>query len=161
MGGLVVKQALVLASNRSDCEDIRSSTTGIVFLGTPHEGTTIAQWASFLSMIKGNDNRLLEQLQPKAETLFELSHDFASGYKQLSTVCFYEKLSNTYVGGMLNLTIVDQRSSVQVGKEMMYLIKDHSGLNKFSGVDDPNFKLVRDAVVGMVKGSKREGTGQV
>ena len=161
MGGLVVKQALVLASNRSDCEDIGSSTTGVVFLGTPHEGTTIAQWASFLAMIKGNDSKLLEQLQPKAEMLFELSHDFASGYKQLSTVCFYEKLSNTYAGGTLNRTIVDQRSAVQVGKAMEYLITDHSGLNKFSGVDEPNFKLVRDAVVGMVKGSKREGTGQI
>lgn len=156
MGGLVVKQALVLASNRSDCEDIRSSTTGVVFLGTPHQGTTIAQWASFLAMIKGNDSKLLEQLQPKAEMLFELSHDFASGYKQLSTVCFYEKLSKTYVGDMLDLTIVDQRSSVQVGKAMVYLMTDHSGLNKFSGFDDSNFKLVRDATVGMVQDSKRE-----
>ena len=160
MGGLVVKQALVLASNRSECEDIRSSTTGVVFLGTPHEGTTIAQWASFLAMIKGNDSKLLEQLQPKEEMLYELSHDFASGYNHLSTMCFYEKLSNTYVGGMLDLTIVDQRSSVQVGKDKTYLITDHSGLNKFSGVDDPNFKLVRNAVVGMVKDSKREGTNQ-
>lgn len=160
MGGLVVKQALVLASNRSECEDIRSSTTGVLFLGTPHEGTTIAQWASFLAMIKGNDSKLLEQLQPKEEMLNELSHDFASGYKHLRTVCFYEKLRNTYVGGMLDLTIVDQRSSVQVGNAMEYLITDHSGLNKFSGVDDPNFKLVRNAVVGMVKDSKREGTNQ-
>ena len=160
MGGLVVKQALVLASNRSDCEDIRSSTTGVVFLGTPHEGTTIAQWASFLAIVKGNDSKLLEQLQPNAEMLYDLSHDFASGYQHLKTVSFYEKLGNTYVGGMLDLTIVDQRSSVQRGKDMMYLIKDHSGLNKFSGIEDPEFKLVRDVVVGMVKESKREGTNQ-
>ena len=160
MGGLVVKQALVLASNRSDCEDIRSSTAGVVFLGTPHEGTTIAQWASFLAMIKGNDSKLLEQLQPKAEMLYDLSHDFASGYQHLKTVCFYEKVRNTYVGGTLDLTIVDQRSAVQVGKAMEYLITDHSGLNKFSGVDDSNFKLVRDAVVGMFKDSKREGINQ-
>ena len=161
MGGLVVKQALVLASNRSDCEDIRSSTTGVVFLGTPHEGTTIAQWARFLAMIKGNDNKLLEQLQPKAEMLYELSHDFASGYKHLNTVCFYEKLSKLYAGGTLDCTIVGQRSAVQVGKAMEYLITDHSGLNKFSGVKDPNFKPVRDAVVDMVQASKRQGTRRV
>ena len=161
MGGLVVKQALVLASNRSDCEDIRSSTTGVVFLGTPHEGTTTAHWAKFLAMIKKNDSKLLEQLQPNEKMLYDLSHDFASGYKHLSTVCFYEKLSNNYVGGTLDLTIVDQRSSVQVGKDMIYLTEGHSGLNKFSGVDDPNFKLVRDVVVGMVKASKREGIKQV
>ena len=160
MGGLVVKQALVLASNRSDCEDIRSSTTGVVFLGTPHEGTTIAQWASFLAIIKGNDSKLLEQLQPKTEMLYDLSHDFASGYQHLKPVSFYEKLGHTYAGGTLDLTIVDQRSAVQVGKVMVYLMTDHSGLNKFFGFDDPNFKLVRDAVVGMVKDSRREGTNQ-
>ena len=160
MGGLVVKQALVLASNRSDYEDIRSSTTGVVFLGTPHEGTTIAQWASFIAMVKGNDSKLLEQLQPKAEMLYDLSHDFASGYQHLKPVSFYGKLGNTYAGGTLDLTIVDQRSAVQVGKAMVYLTTDHSGLNKFSGFDDSNFKLVRDAVVGLVQGSKREGINQ-
>ena len=111
-------------------------------------------------MIKGNDSKLLEQLQPKVEMLYDLSHDFASGYKHLRVVCFYEKLRNTYAGGTLSRTIVDQLSAVQVGKGMEYLITDHSGLNKFPGVDDSNFKLVRDAVIGIVKDSKREGTNQ-
>jgi hypothetical protein len=34
---------------------------------------------------------------------------------------------------------------------MMYLLADHSGLNKFSGDDDPNFKLVWPVVVEMTK----------
>lgn len=33
---------------------------------------------------------------------------------------------------------------------MMYLNTDHSGLNKFSGYDDPNFKLVRSVIEKMV-----------
>ena len=37
------------------------------------------------------------------------------------------------------------------GKDMMYLLTDHSGLNKFSGHDDPNFKLVCPVIVGMAK----------
>ncbi len=36
---------------------------------------------------------------------------------------------------------------------MMYLDTDHSGLNKFSGVDDPNFKLVRSVIERMVQTS--------
>lgn len=33
---------------------------------------------------------------------------------------------------------------------MMYLDTDHSGLNKFSGEDDPNFKIVGSVVEKMV-----------
>ena len=34
---------------------------------------------------------------------------------------------------------------------MMYLLTDHSGLNKFSGHDDPNFKSVCAVIEGMAK----------
>ena len=34
---------------------------------------------------------------------------------------------------------------------MIYLDTDHSGLNKFSGVDDPNFKIVSSVIEKMVR----------
>ena len=45
--------------------------------------------------------------------------------------------------------MVKQRSAIQEGKDMMYLFTDHSGLNKFSGNDDPNFQNVRKVIEGM------------
>ena len=158
MGGLVIQQALVHANNRPEFEDIKISTAGIVFLGTPHEGSTIAEYAKYLAVVKGNDPHLLKQLEPKEEQLYDLSHDFAAGYKHLSIICFYEKLDKAYLGGLLEVPVVDKRSAVHVGRGMMYLLADHSGLNKFSGVDDPNFKSVRAVIAGMVdKASEREG----
>jgi hypothetical protein len=38
---------------------------------------------------------------------------------------------------------------------MMYLLADHSGLNKFSGHDDPNFKLVYPVIIEMAKNASR------
>ena len=135
MGGLVIQQALVHANNRPEYEDIKTSTAGVVLLGMPHAGTTLAEHAKFLAVVQGNDPELLKQLQPKAQELYDLSHDFAAGYKHLDMMCFYEKLNKTYVGGYLEALVVDQRSAVQVGKGMMmYLIADHSGLNKYSGL---------------------------
>lgn len=159
MGGLLVKQALVLANNRPDCEDIRFSTAGVLFLGTPHEGATIAGYAIFLAMVKGNDPSLVEQLAPKSEQLYDLAQDFAAGYKHLSITCFYEKLDNTYLEGYLRVPIVDQRSATQFGREMIYLISDHSGLNKYSGFDDPKFKLVCDVIVRMATARKQSSRG--
>lgn len=155
MGGLVIKQALVHANNRPDCEDIRFSTAGVIFLGTPHEGVTIAEYARFLAVVKGNDPSLLEQLAPKSEQLCDLAHDFAAGYKHLSITCFYEKLDNTYLEGYIRVPIVDQRSAIQFGREMIFLVSDHSGLNKFSGFDDPNFKLVCNVIVRMATARKQ------
>lgn len=161
MGGLVIEQALVLVNSRPSYKDIKTSTAGVIVMGTPHEGTPIAGYAKFLAMVKGNDPGLVKQLEPKEKELFNLSHDFAAEYKHLSITCFYEKLDNTYIGGQLKVPVVDQSSAVQVGSEMLYLSANHSGLNKFAGVDDPNFKLVRDVIVGMVEtASERKGTIQ-
>ncbi len=38
---------------------------------------------------------------------------------------------------------------------MMYLLTDHSGLNKFWGHDDPNFKIVCAVVEGMAEDARR------
>lgn len=161
MGGLVIEQALVLANSRPNYRNIKTSTVGVITLGTPHEGTPIAGYAKFLAMVKGNDPGLVKQLEPKEKELYNLSHDFTAEYKHLSITCFYEKLDNTYIGGQLSFPVVDQDSAVQVGREMLYLSANHSGLNKFSGVEDPNFKLVRDVIAGMVdEASERGGTIQ-
>jgi len=44
---------------------------------------------------------------------------------------------------------------VREGKDMMYLLTDHSGLNKFSGHEDPNFKSVYLVIVEMAKNASQ------
>ena len=93
------QQALVLASNRPNFQNIKSSTAGVVFLGTPHGGTDIAGYAAFIAKLKSNDSTLVESLKSSDESLLALSHDFAFGYKHLSIICFYETMENRYLGG--------------------------------------------------------------
>ena len=52
----------MLASNRPNYEDIKRSTAGIIFLGTPHGGTEIADYAAFIAKLKRNDPSLVESL---------------------------------------------------------------------------------------------------
>ncbi len=72
---------MVLASNRPDCEDIKRSTAGVLFLGTPHEGTDVAGYGSFIAKLKRNDPSLIQSLKPTDEDLYALSLDFAAGYR--------------------------------------------------------------------------------
>lgn len=44
------------------------------------------------------------------------------------------------------------QSASLLGKRMIFLDVDHSGLNKFSGEDDENFRLVLPEIRRMVEG---------
>jgi hypothetical protein len=87
----------VLASNRPEFEDIKRCTVSIVFLGTPHAGSHIADYGAFIATVKRNDPALLESLRPTDKGLYDLSMDFAAGYKNLNVMCFYEKVQKEYV----------------------------------------------------------------
>ena len=95
----------MLANNWAGYEDIPRSTAGIIFLGTPHGGSGLAAYASFLAEVRRNDASLLNSLNPTSEQLYTLAHDFAKGFKHVRVVCFYEKLRNSFVGGLANVEV--------------------------------------------------------
>jgi len=113
MGGLVIKkvcslistrinsnsyadEALALASINSKFEDVKRSIAGVIFLGTPHDGTDLAGFATFIATVKQNDPSLVKSLMPEARELFEASRDFASGYSDLPVMCFFESAPTDY-----------------------------------------------------------------
>ncbi|MCJ1426026.1 hypothetical protein MMC29_003928, partial [Sticta canariensis] len=52
--------------------------------------------------------------------------------------------------------IVDQQSATLHGRRMMFLTTDHSGLNKFRGPKDPNFRLVGPEIERMIRTAPSE-----
>jgi hypothetical protein len=76
MGGLVVKQALVIAKNNDRFAEIREATTSLVFFAVPHQGGngtglgTIAR--NIITAVNGEErNDLLQSL--KQNSLFQES----------------------------------------------------------------------------------------
>jgi hypothetical protein len=47
----------------------------------------------------------VESLKSTDKDLYDLSMDFASGYKNLSVMCFYEKVQQTCAGGFVNIEV--------------------------------------------------------
>ncbi|KAF9011454.1 hypothetical protein BDZ89DRAFT_1077817 [Hymenopellis radicata] len=83
MGGLVVKQALILANTRADSRfsSILNSVTGIVFVGTPHSGGNGVDTAQFVANLVRVFNvevrgDLVKSLDPRSMVLFDLTDDF-------------------------------------------------------------------------------------
>lgn len=98
LGGVVLKQALVMASLYDEYTDIALSTSGIAFFGTPHRGSRTADPAKILSRIANVPtfgaairSDLLDTLQVKSRELDSLSRLFRPIISRVSVVSFYEQ----------------------------------------------------------------------
>ena len=112
LGGLIIKQvgvilarippvlsspqALVLADHGNTFRDIRLSTAGIIFLGTPHQGSEAAVYGVWLAQVMGHDKTLLESLRRNSPALHEIARDFEASYSNVDIVCFYEDKDASY-----------------------------------------------------------------
>lgn len=119
LGGLVIKQvsvnlarisfvlssvqALVVADHGDTFKNIRLSTTGIIFLGTPHQGSDAAVYGVWLAQVARRDKTLLESLRKNDTFLYDIARDFEESYHNVDIVCFYENEHASY--GPLQLQV--------------------------------------------------------
>lgn len=97
--------------------DIVNSTAGVIFLGTPHRGSNIANWgglgADFAHIAKDVNQAIVKLLKPESEILFELRNSFlklvirrAQGKRQaLKVKCYFEELGMTLIGKVQRDTV--------------------------------------------------------
>ena len=64
---------------------------GIIFLGTPHQGSSAAEYGIWFAQVLGKDTTLLETLKKNSPTLLEVARDFEASYSNVDIVCFYEQ----------------------------------------------------------------------
>ena len=89
-------QALVLAVHGNTFRDICLSTAGIIFLGTPHQGSDATVYGVWLAQAAGHDKTLLESLRKNSSALHDIARDFEASYSTSDIVCFYEDKDASY-----------------------------------------------------------------
>jgi hypothetical protein len=96
LGGIVTKRALLYSNDLRDPkqEDLRSiyvSTYGIIFLGTPHNGSNAAAWGGMIQRMADtvvprkifeSESVLLKSLKKDNETLQQISSHFLDIYQK-------------------------------------------------------------------------------
>ena len=102
-------------------KDVVDNTCGIVFLGTPHNGSslsTAAAIAAAVSGILGSDATLLFALKDRSPQLSDLEASFRAlvnqqeGRKEkLKIVSFYERLP-TFALGLFSIGLVSTKSAL-------------------------------------------------
>ena len=76
--------------------DIRLSTAGMIFLGTPHQGSGAAVYGLWFARMKGIETNLLESLKRKSDDLHHIARDFEASYADADIVCYYEDKDASY-----------------------------------------------------------------
>ena len=148
LGGLVCKEALLLSRNNPEnhLKSIFAATKGIVFMGTPHTGSWMADWsripATALGIIKSTNQSLLQILQSNDQFLESIHTGFLSMIRdlqrqgrQLEVTCFYEELPLPVVG-----KVVSKDSATFAGYNPISIHANHRDMVKFANADDNGFK---------------------
>ncbi|KAF8253065.1 hypothetical protein K440DRAFT_627253 [Wilcoxina mikolae CBS 423.85] len=163
-GGLVIKSAMIQAAFTNpaepyyeDYQSFLTSVSGIVFLGTPHNGSGFARhgmtqtfWGSLFG--KKSNPAILRPLAegPASIELRELNKAFFrikifERNRNLKLFYFYETKRVKISGVEINL-VVDKESAcwgAEHGCDAP-LGTDHMNMNKFGCREDENYKLVSD-----------------
>ncbi len=147
LGGLVCKKALLDSRNHSErhLRSIFKYTKGIIFMGTPHKGSWIANWAripaSALSLVKSTNTSLLGILETDNELLENIQIEFGGMIRYLresgrsfEVTCFFEELP--MLGDVL---IVPKESATLENYNSISIHANHSNMVKFHSADDNGY----------------------
>lgn len=149
LGGLVCKRAILNSRNSPEVHlrNIFDSFQGIVFMGTPHTGAWMAEWAhipaSALGLVKSTNVMLLSVLRRDDQFLEVIQTDFLKmvrelreAYRDIKVVCFFEELPLPIFGKL----VVSKDSATLDGYTPRSIRANHMDMVRFSTVEDSGFK---------------------
>ena len=153
LGGLLIKQAILKSKNSPEkhLQNMYNMVKGIIFMGTPHTGSWMADWgkipADILGILKSTNTNLLRVLQTNDELLVSLNADFLSllrllregreDEKKISITCFFEELPYPKIG-----PIVSKASATFASDPPISVYANHSDMVKFATVSHEGFQNV-------------------
>jgi hypothetical protein len=132
------------------------STFGILFLGTPHNGSEAAKWGLLLQKICSavlpkkfldTSPQLIESLKTHNENLQNINRLFNNHISRFHIYFFHETIPLDLKG--TRQFIVDEESAAPdlEGVERMGIEGDHSSMCKFEDDSSPGFEAVAEAIL--------------
>lgn len=155
LGGLVCKEAILRSRNHPDAHlrSVFDCVKGIIFMGTPHKGSWMSDWAKIpagaLGLVKSTnksllkiletDNQLLESVQVR---FLEMIRELRESGRRLEVTCFFEELPLPMVG-----KVVSKESATLEGYNEISIHATHRDMVKFYSVEDSGFKRLLGELV--------------
>ncbi|KAJ6017959.1 hypothetical protein N7451_001338 [Penicillium sp. IBT 35674x] len=148
LGGLVCKKTVLLSQNAAEPQSraLFDCLEGIAFMGTPHKGAWMADWAkipaSVFGLVKSTNVMLLDILQRDNQLLDSIQVDFLTMIRRIresgraiGIACFFEELPFPVIG-----KIVTEESATLDGYDNYSIYGNHRDMVRFRSEEDPGFK---------------------
>ncbi|KAL2041461.1 hypothetical protein N7G274_005843 [Stereocaulon virgatum] len=160
LGGIVLKQALLLAQIDPNYLSILESTIGILFFATPHRGVRgildlgillgnaldVGLRASGARVLTGKTTRkdLLSNLSANSEILRNISTSFRHLLGRFAIFTFYETEETRPMGRL----IVDQDSAMMgvQGEKLIGIFANHTDMCRFDSKDNADYVVIVSAI---------------
>ncbi|OBS22671.1 hypothetical protein FPOA_09003 [Fusarium poae] len=158
LGGIIVKAALAISKNSQHQPQylpIYSSVSGIIFLGTPHRGSSTAGWGLIASnltrfALQRPSRSLLRGLNPNSEVLENLQRTFLQMLEDghFTIHSFWETKPMNGLKGLRGLVVPYDSAIVGHAKKEIRLgiTATHASICKFSGPGDAGYQAVFGAL---------------
>ncbi|KAI9710418.1 MAG: hypothetical protein M1812_007454 [Candelaria pacifica] len=170
LGGLLVKEALIESQKQGKShpeDDLSKTCPAIIFLGTPHRGSSDAHWGQILSNIAGavqidTNNSILRDLDPSSGSskLEDLRRDFGDILDEglIRIYSFQESAGKTslrFAGGKV---VPDESSSFDSRRleRIDTIDANHMNMCRFRGQHDEGYNKFLGAVAGVLKGIQEQ-----
>ncbi|KAF5862715.1 hypothetical protein ETB97_011257 [Aspergillus alliaceus] len=151
LGGIIVKKALAISATSTSAKlahlhSIITSTFGLIFFGTPHEGIEKGKWCLLLRGLKGilkEQSQLFAAIEKNSETLQNITEQFTPLVKQFYIHNFWETVATAR--GLTKSYVVSPISAAPAWEDTgrSGLPATHSQMCKFSDGDEPCYRMVR------------------
>ncbi len=148
MGGLVVKQAYVLARQDPSLVELAKRMEAIMFLATPHRGSDLAQTLNNILRVSVAlpTRSYISNLSLQNELLSLLNDSFRHYAADVSLYSFYESRPTTLP---VHSKVIVEKASAVLGypnERQAMLDANHRQVCKFESPSDPNYIAVREAL---------------
>lgn len=151
LGGLLAKRALAYSSSRRHkaVEHLRSiytSTYGILFMGTPHNGINKEILLLPTKNPSPGPSQFMINLLKGSEMLNEINDQFAPLMKQFSIYNFWEELETVYENHRVYIVDQDSAAPAWDNVEKCGILAAHSNMTKFGSHSDPKYRPILEAL---------------
>lgn len=146
------EDALLASKNSAEpyLRSIVANTRGIIFLGTPHCGSDLANWAhiasSFVSVFKATNRPALSVLRADSEVLARIQKEFHTMLRSqkeeskpdVMIVCFYEELPLQAIKKL----VVPMHSAILPSYESRSIRANHTDLTRFAALHEAGYQSI-------------------
>ena len=144
MGGLVIKKACILGYQQQ--KQIAKRIKCIVFLATPHRGSSAAELLNGLLDLAGWEKKFVEELRRDSSSLQVINDEFrhVARFMDLRLTSLYE------TQGMVKSRLIVKESSATLGydtEDVNMVFADHRSICKFKSPKDEDYLSLRNRLL--------------